>query len=186
MGLPKATLPFGPELMLQRVVRLLATVVSADRGGRRAGAGTAAACRRSDRRPRRARRPRAAGRVAGRAGRNRAARRRRLCDELRRAAAGAGVRAGDDRTAGGRDIAVPVEGEFPHPLAAVYRTSVLPHIRELLAADRLRPAFLFERVATCRVPVGRAAGRRSAADHAAKSQPAGRLSGGAGGGGVGG
>src|SRR5262245_62013278 len=27
MGLPKATLPFGPELMLQRVVRLLASVV---------------------------------------------------------------------------------------------------------------------------------------------------------------
>src|SRR5580692_4870637 len=28
MGVPKATLPFGPETMLQRVVRLLATVVS--------------------------------------------------------------------------------------------------------------------------------------------------------------
>jgi len=28
MGAPKATLPFGPEAMLQRVVRLLATVVS--------------------------------------------------------------------------------------------------------------------------------------------------------------
>src|SRR5436309_3861988 len=27
MGLPKATLPFGPELMLQRVVRLLSAVV---------------------------------------------------------------------------------------------------------------------------------------------------------------
>src|SRR5262245_34313491 len=27
MGLPKATLPFGPELMLQRVVRLLSSVV---------------------------------------------------------------------------------------------------------------------------------------------------------------
>ena len=27
MGRPKATLPFGPELMLQRVVRLLATIV---------------------------------------------------------------------------------------------------------------------------------------------------------------
>src|SRR5580658_11139925 len=28
MGRPKATLPFGPETMLQRVVRLLGTVVS--------------------------------------------------------------------------------------------------------------------------------------------------------------
>jgi len=28
MGAPKATLPFGPETMLQRVVRLLGTVVS--------------------------------------------------------------------------------------------------------------------------------------------------------------
>src|SRR5579863_9982051 len=28
MGLPKATLPFGPETMLQRVVRLLGTAVS--------------------------------------------------------------------------------------------------------------------------------------------------------------
>ena len=27
MGVPKATLPFGPETMLQRVVRLLSTVV---------------------------------------------------------------------------------------------------------------------------------------------------------------
>ena len=51
------------------------------------------------------------------------------------------------------EIVVAVEGEFAHPLAAVYRTSVLPHIEELLAADRLRPAFLFERVKTCRVPV---------------------------------
>ena len=28
MGVPKATLPFGPEMMLQRVVRLLGSVVS--------------------------------------------------------------------------------------------------------------------------------------------------------------
>src|SRR5438445_12995555 len=27
MGLPKATLPFGPELMLQRVIRLLRSIV---------------------------------------------------------------------------------------------------------------------------------------------------------------
>jgi molybdenum cofactor guanylyltransferase len=50
------------------------------------------------------------------------------------------------------DIAVPVEDQFPHPLAAVYRLSVFPQIRELLATDQLRPAFLFERVNTRRVP----------------------------------
>jgi molybdopterin-guanine dinucleotide biosynthesis protein A len=54
---------------------------------------------------------------------------------------------------GEHDIAVPVEGEFAHPLAAVYRTTVLPHIKELLAANRLRPAFLFDRVKTLRIPV---------------------------------
>jgi molybdopterin-guanine dinucleotide biosynthesis protein A len=50
-------------------------------------------------------------------------------------------------------IAVPVEDRFAHPLAAVYRTSVLPAIRELLASDQLRPAFLFDKVATRRIPV---------------------------------
>jgi molybdopterin-guanine dinucleotide biosynthesis protein A len=40
-----------------------------------------------------------------------------------------------------------VAGHF-HPLAAAYRVSVLPHARALLAADRLRPAFLFEAVPT--------------------------------------
>jgi molybdopterin-guanine dinucleotide biosynthesis protein A len=53
---------------------------------------------------------------------------------------------------GDADIAVPVEGQFPHPLAAVYRTSVVPHIQDLLSTDQLRPAFLYERVTTNRVP----------------------------------
>jgi molybdenum cofactor guanylyltransferase len=51
------------------------------------------------------------------------------------------------------DAAAPVDDSFQHPLAAVYRPRVLPHIRMLLAADQLRPAFLFDRVRTCRVPV---------------------------------
>jgi molybdopterin-guanine dinucleotide biosynthesis protein A len=46
------------------------------------------------------------------------------------------------------DISVPVDGENYHPLAAVYRPGVLPKIEELLAADRLRPRFLFEEVRT--------------------------------------
>jgi molybdopterin-guanine dinucleotide biosynthesis protein A len=49
---------------------------------------------------------------------------------------------------GDRSVAVPrAEGYF-HPLAAVYRISVRPLVEELLAADRLRPVFLFEAVPT--------------------------------------
>jgi molybdopterin-guanine dinucleotide biosynthesis protein A len=40
---------------------------------------------------------------------------------------------------------------FTHPLSAVYRAATLPHIEALLAADRLRPLFLFEAVRTRRV-----------------------------------
>jgi molybdopterin-guanine dinucleotide biosynthesis protein A len=47
--------------------------------------------------------------------------------------------------------AVPVSGGYHHPLAAVYRPSVLPMIDELLAAERMRPAFLFDSVDTRRV-----------------------------------
>ncbi|HEV3438974.1 MAG TPA: molybdenum cofactor guanylyltransferase [Gemmata sp.] len=45
-------------------------------------------------------------------------------------------------------IAVPrVENRF-HTLAAVYSTSLLPHIHRLLAADKLRPVFLFDMLPT--------------------------------------
>jgi molybdopterin-guanine dinucleotide biosynthesis protein A len=53
---------------------------------------------------------------------------------------------------GDNAIAVPVDETFSHPLAAVYRTSVVPHIADLLAHDQLRPVFLSERVRTVRVP----------------------------------
>jgi molybdopterin-guanine dinucleotide biosynthesis protein A len=46
------------------------------------------------------------------------------------------------------DVALPVAHGFRHPLAAAYRTSLLAEIEELIALDRMRPAFLFER---CRV-----------------------------------
>jgi molybdenum cofactor guanylyltransferase len=49
---------------------------------------------------------------------------------------------------GEHDVALPQAGGFPHPLAAAYRTALLPEVEKLLAADRMRPAFLFE---TCRV-----------------------------------
>jgi molybdopterin-guanine dinucleotide biosynthesis protein A len=153
MGLPKATLPFGPELMLQRVVRLLNSVVQPivvvaasnqdlpslpaeiliardeheARGpleGLFAGLSTIAA--------------HAESAYAT------------SCDvpllQL------AFVQAMIDRL-GNADIAVPVEEDFSHPLAAVYRTSILPHIQELLAADQLRPAFLFDRVRMRRIAV---------------------------------
>jgi molybdopterin-guanine dinucleotide biosynthesis protein A len=51
------------------------------------------------------------------------------------------------------DIAVPFDGEHHHPLAAVYRVTVLSQIQELLDADRLRPRFLFDEVRTREVPV---------------------------------
>ncbi len=54
---------------------------------------------------------------------------------------------------GVHDVAVPIEAEFHHPLAAVYRLSVLPHLEDLLAAQRYRPVFLYERVTTRRVDV---------------------------------
>ena len=49
---------------------------------------------------------------------------------------------------GDASVCVPdVEG-FRHPLAAVYRTTVLPHVRKLLAANRLRLVLLFDAVST--------------------------------------
>jgi molybdopterin-guanine dinucleotide biosynthesis protein A len=54
---------------------------------------------------------------------------------------------------GDHQIAVPVDGEFHHPLAAVYRPLVLAQIEGLLAAERLRPRFLFDLVSTREIPV---------------------------------
>jgi molybdopterin-guanine dinucleotide biosynthesis protein A len=55
------------------------------------------------------------------------------------------------RLADGFDIAVMEIDGFPHPLSALYRASVLPHVETLLAADRLRPVFLFDLLKTRRV-----------------------------------
>ena len=46
------------------------------------------------------------------------------------------------------DVALPVARGYPQPLAAGYRTSLAPVVASLVAADRLRPAFLFDQ---CRV-----------------------------------
>lgn len=49
-------------------------------------------------------------------------------------------------------VAVADEGGFVHPLCGVYRPDVLPVIDRLLAAERRRPIFLYEEVDTVRVP----------------------------------
>jgi molybdopterin-guanine dinucleotide biosynthesis protein A len=54
---------------------------------------------------------------------------------------------------GQNDIAVPKDSQRYHPLAAVYRTRVIPHIDMLLARNRLRPVHLFPLVRTLEVPV---------------------------------
>ena len=49
---------------------------------------------------------------------------------------------------GDHSICVPFAAGFHHPLAAVYRLDVLAAVEKLLAANRLRPAFLFAEVPT--------------------------------------
>jgi molybdopterin-guanine dinucleotide biosynthesis protein A len=46
------------------------------------------------------------------------------------------------------DVALPEVGGYRQPLSAAYRTGLLSTVEDLIAADRMRPAFLFER---CRV-----------------------------------
>jgi len=42
------------------------------------------------------------------------------------------------------DVVLPLARGFPQPLAAAYRTRLAPTVAALVAADRLRPAFVFE------------------------------------------
>jgi molybdenum cofactor guanylyltransferase len=49
------------------------------------------------------------------------------------------------------DIAVLETDGLAHPLSAVYRRNTLPHVESLLAQNRLRPVFLFDAVRTRRV-----------------------------------
>ena len=151
MGVPKATLPFGPEMMLQRVVRLLGTVVDpivvvGARGQELPALPAAVPITRDERDAR--------GPLEGlRAG----------LKALPAAVDAAYVTSCDVpllvpafvqrliELLGEHDIAVMEIGGFAHPLSAVYRRATLPHIEELLAHDRLRPAYLFEAVRTRRV-----------------------------------
>jgi molybdenum cofactor guanylyltransferase len=44
------------------------------------------------------------------------------------------------------DVALPVAHGFRHPLAAVYRTAVLPEVERLIAEDLMKPGLLLQRV----------------------------------------
>lgn len=155
MGRDKASLPFGPETMLQRVVRVLSEVVALREIVVVAAPGQTPP-------------PLPAGVTIARD---------------RHAARGpleglaAGLRALDGRADAvyatscdvpllspafvvrmfdlldSFDIVVPRDGAHHHPLAAVYRPSVLAHVERLLGEDRLRPRFLFDEVRTREIPV---------------------------------
>lgn len=151
MGRSKAMLPFGPERMLQRVVRLLGEVVEpvvvvAAVGQELPELATSILVV-HDHRPDR-------GPLEGlRAG----------LESLDDRADAAFVTACDVpllkpefvrrmiALSAGFDVAVPHVDGHDEPLVAVYRTSVLAEVEALLAADRLRPAFLFDQVRTRRI-----------------------------------
>lgn len=155
MGRDKATLPFGPEVMLQRVVRLLSEVVelgnlvvvaAPDQSLPLLPAGVTVTY---DERPER-------GPLEGLAAGFRAIADRADVVYATSCDVPLLIPAFVERMfdlLGNDEIAVPRDGEFHHPLAAVYRTSVLAHIEKLLAADRLRPRFLFDELPTLEVPV---------------------------------
>jgi molybdenum cofactor guanylyltransferase len=155
MGRDKATLPFGPEQMLERVVRLMSEVleptnivVVAAPEQELTKLPAAVAVARDLHKDRGPLEGLAAGlrQLAGRAGAVYAT----ACDvPLLRPAFVARM----FELLGDHEIAVPRDGEHHHPLAAVYRATVLPHVERLLSADRLRPRFLFDEVNTREVSV---------------------------------
>jgi molybdopterin-guanine dinucleotide biosynthesis protein A len=153
MGLPKATLPFGDEVMLERVVRLLKTVVRpivvVAAGNQSLPALPQDVLVTHDRREERG--P-LEGILAG-------------LSALRHHAHAAYVTSCDvpllepnfvrhlTTMLNGYEIVVPFDEQFPHPLAALYRVELVERIESLLRENRLRPIFLFDSANTLRVPV---------------------------------
>jgi molybdopterin-guanine dinucleotide biosynthesis protein A len=154
MGRPKAWLPFGPETMLARVVRLIRPVVGPVVLVAALGqevppvAGDVILVR--DRRE--ARGP-LEGLAAG-------------LTALPRGVEAAYVTSCDvpllvpafvkrmfDLLREEDDIAAPHDGLFPQPLAAIYRPRVLPEVESLLAAGQFRLISLVESCRTREVPV---------------------------------
>jgi molybdopterin-guanine dinucleotide biosynthesis protein A len=155
MGSSKAMLPFGPERMLQRVVRLVAEVVPRDAivvvaaEGQELPPLPGEIAVTHDRQPDRGPLEGLACGFAALADRADAAY-ATSCDVP--LLLPAFIERMFELLAD-HDIAVPKEEKFHHPLAAVYRTSLLPKVEQLLAADRLRPVFLFEQSQTREVAV---------------------------------
>ena len=54
---------------------------------------------------------------------------------------------------GDHDVAAPTDGQYDHVLLAVYRTVLADHARRLLAGDRKRPLFLLEESKSLRIHV---------------------------------
>jgi molybdenum cofactor guanylyltransferase len=155
MGRDKATLPFGPELMLQRVVRLMSQVVNLE-----CIAVVAAPDQSLPELPEELLIARDAHQYRGPL--------EGLATGFRALADRADVvyATGCDvpllvpafvekmfALLGDFDIAVPFEGGHHHPLAAVYRPTVLPYIVRLLDSERMRPRFLFDEVRTREIPI---------------------------------
>ena len=151
MGTSKALLPFGPETMLQRVVRLLETVVSPI-------VCVAAGDQQLPELP-----PTVIVTRDEREGRGPLEGLRAGLKALPASVDAAYVTSCDVPLlvpgfvrqmldlADGYDVAVIEIDGFTHPLSAVYRRATLPRVEDLLAHDRLRPAFLFDAVKTRRV-----------------------------------
>jgi molybdopterin-guanine dinucleotide biosynthesis protein A len=148
MGRPKAWLPFGPEVLLQRVVRVLSEVVSPivvvaapNQNLPHLPAGVRIA--RDDREY--------LGPLNGLATGLKALHVQTdvvylsSCDVpfLMPAFVRRVISQIDDALA-----CFPEVGGFIQPLAAAYRPGILPAVQALLSADRLRPVFLVEAVAT--------------------------------------
>jgi molybdopterin-guanine dinucleotide biosynthesis protein A len=148
MGRPKAWLPFGEELMLPRVVRLLGEVVTPIVVVAEPGQEVPPLPPGIDivRDPERGRGPLQGLTVGLEVLRGRAdAAYLSSCDVpflqpafVRRLV----------KLLGEHAICVPDVGGYRHPLAALYRIEVAVIAAKLLAENRLRPAFLFEEVPT--------------------------------------
>ena len=151
MGTSKALLPFGPETMLQRVVRVLGGVVApivvvAAADQELPSLPPDVLITRDEREGRGPLQGLAAGLKA-------------LPDSIETAYVTScdvpllvpGFVTQMLALAEGHDVALMEIDGFTHPLSAVYRRAVLPRVEGLLAQDRLRPVFLFEMVRTRRI-----------------------------------
>lgn len=148
MGRPKAWLPFGPDVLLQRVVRILSectspVVVVAAPDQELPPLPSDVEVARDEREylgP-------LNGLAAGLAATGSRADLAYLCSCDVPFLTPAFVQRVVERI-GDADVCLPDIGGYRHPLAAAYRTTVLPVVRELLAANRLRPVFVADAVPT--------------------------------------